>query len=491
MNIWILTIGSSDVQFTADDDKWNRLYRKVRSRINTSHKFSPTPRPNDDTGEAFLVPARVMGMVYEEQLEENYADLYFPLLDAFSQKLQGENTPNRIMVILTDQEQVFTAQEQKERNCPYWQDTCKLKPIIEKYLKNNFPNATIEEPIYLKPQSKEQGLDNWDKALGLVTKELSKKEADANDNIYVSHQAGTPAISSAVQFMSLARFGERVKFLVSNEYEKKPLEPIKSEEYLRGIKFQEAKTLLERHDYSGVKELLFSYLNPETKDLLDAAIQWNFAKFEDFAEAMIEAAAKHSKDNEWWKTIDSVVKARSKEWWWTAYESAYLAVVRLEQENTVEAMFHSFRAVEGLLRKWADETHPPKEGQNPKHIQILCDGRTKTFNRYGKALYNCLDKDYHNKHNCNIDSIQNEDIWKFGNVTFDKRNDLFHQLLGMQKVQVFEDWDTHPKNQEAWEARVLGCLNFISGESFTPSLKETSLMSKVHEELDKAIASYL
>lgn len=224
---------------------------------------------------------------------------------------------------------------------------------------------------------------------------------------------------------------------------------------------------------------------------MDAAIQWNFAKFEDFAGAMIEAATKHSKDNEWWKTIDNVVKARSKEWWWTAYESAYLAVVRLKQGNTVEAMFHSFRAVEGLLRKWADETHPPKEGQNPKQIQILCDGRIKTFNRYGKAPYNCLDKHYHNKHNRNIDFIQNEDIWKFGNVTFDKRNNLFHQLLGMQEVQVFEDWDTHPQNQEAWEARVLGCLNFISGESFTPPLEEASLMFKVHQELEKAIASYL
>lgn len=214
MRTWILTIGSSDVQFTADDSHWNRLYRKVRSQINTSHKFYPTPRPNDDTGEAFLVPARVMGIVYENQLEENYDDLCFPLLDAFSQKLQGENTPNRIIVILTDQEQVFSVQKRQERNCPYWQDTCTLRPIIEKYLRDKFPHAELEY-ISLQPQSQEEGLDNWGQALKLVKKELSKIETDAKDTVYVSHQASTSAISSAVQFVSLNTAEDRV-FLVSD-----------------------------------------------------------------------------------------------------------------------------------------------------------------------------------------------------------------------------------------------------------------------------------
>lgn len=497
MNIWILTIGSSDVQFTADDDKWNRLYRKVRNRINTSHKFSPTPRPNDDTGEAFLVPARVMGMVYEEQLEENHADLYFPLLDAFQAKLQGENTPNRIIVILTDQEQVFTAQERKERNCPYWQDTCKLKPIIEKYLNDKFPSATIEKPIYLKPQSKEEGLDNWDKALGLVTKELSKIEVDANDNIYVSHQASTPAISSAVQFMSLARFGERVKFLVSNEYEKKPLEPIKSEEYLRGIKFQEAKALLERHDYSGVKELLYSYLKPEVKILLDAAIQWNFAKFDEFAKKLLQYSDA--------KLVQEVQeRTKTENWWWTAYEAAYLAVVRLKQGNTVEAMFHSFRAVEGLILEWALWKYKPQirysnpnQPDTPYIHDINLPSNLRSWfnchknNRYnnvglfGKALFTLLQASYpQNKWN------QNSDIQGVAVDTRDERNSTFHCLRGLQELDLFKAWDT--QNQEGWKARVLGCLNFIAEPKPHPtSLEEASLMSKVHEELKNAIASYL
>jgi hypothetical protein len=468
MNIWIVTTGSSDVQFTADDDKWNRLYRKVRSQINTSHKFSPTPRPNDDTGEAFLVPARVMGMVYEEQLEDNYGDLCFPLLDAFQAKLQGENTPNRIIVILTDQEQVFTAQDRKERNCPYWQDTCKLRLILERYLNDKFTSATIEEPIYLKPQSKEEGLDNWDKALALVTKELSKIKVDEKDNIYISHQASTPAISSAVQFVSLARFGKSVQFLVSNEYEKKPLDPIKSPKYLKGIKLQEAKALLERFDYEGL-ERLFSLLVPdwenpsdtkvkEIRELLEIAILWNHAEFDEFAKARGgEAKARFEDKNNWW---------------WTAYEAAYLAVIRLEQGNTVEAMFHSFRALEGLAIKYA---------KNQK--QYLYSRRVFDYLKQQKL-------EEWNKHSYIKKLVRSEVSRdpKIRNDILDKRNNLFHQLEGFKKEDLYDAWKAIDPSD--WKDRVLLCLNFISGQSFTPPLEEASLMSQVHKELKNAIAQY-
>jgi hypothetical protein len=500
MNIWIVTTGSSDVQFTADDDKWNRLYRKVRSQIKTSHKFSPTPRPNDDTGEAFLVPARVMGMVYEEQLEDNYGDLYFPLLDAFQAKLQGENTPNRIIVILTDQEQVFTAQERTERNCPYWQDTCKLRLIIERYLNDKFTSATIEEPIYLKPQSKEEGLDNWDKALALVTKKLSKIKVDEKDNIYVSHQASTPAISSAVQFVSLARFGKQVQFLVSNEYEKKPLAPIKSSSYLKGIKLQEAKALLERFDYEGL-ERLFSFLisdweNPsdtnakEIHDLLEMAILWNCAEFEKFAKARGGEAKARLED--------------VNNWWWTAYEAAYLGVVRLKQGNVVEALFHSFRALEGLIKEWAlsKYQYPQIQYSNPRQpktpyfhgINLPSNlqewfnlNRNNRFNNvglFGKPLFTLL-KASHRENKWN----QNPDIQVVNGDIIDERNSTFHCLRGLQKSGLFQAWDT--QNQEAWEARVLGCLNFIAEPKPHPtSLEEASLMSQVHKKLEKAIAQY-
>lgn len=66
-------------------------------------------------------------------------------------------------------------------------------------------------------------------------------------------------------------------------------------------------------------------------------------------------------------------------------------------------------------------------------------------------------------------------------------NNQFHRLLGLTKAEVFDCWNTN--NQNDWERILLGCLEFISKERFT-SLKDASLISKVHEELKNALQSY-
>lgn len=511
MNVWIITTGSSDVQLKTTD-RWTKLFRDVRSQLG-DRGFAPT----EGIDKRFVAPARVMGTVYSQPHAQEYlGDLAFPLLDNFVGQIKNK-VIDQIILILTEQTAVFSPSERRSQHSPYWQDTCTLEPILTTYLKGKFPQAKLK-PLLLQPKSPTEGLDDWDSVLTVIQGEFSKLDFPNESTIYVSHQAGTPAISSAVQFSSLARFGRRVKFLVSSERDPNFTKILDSSTYLRGIRLQEAKALLERHDYSGVKELLAPYLKPETKDLLDAAIQWNFAKFEDFAEAMIEAAAKHSKDNEWWKTIDSVVKARSKEWWWTADESAYLAVVRLEQENTVEAMFHSFRAVEGLLAKWVDEydgfekqgrkiTKQDKKIKLSHKIVAPWDNTKKTdlVNAYGQGLYFAFEffKDVDKNKDAEFD------IWTFGNYVFNIRNSLFHNLEGLKdKEAVFKAWkissddDKERKDKieqkqkddemkQKWKDRVLGCLNFIAEPNppFT-SVEEASLMFQVHKELEKAIAQY-
>jgi hypothetical protein len=284
--------------------------------------------------------------------------------------------------------------------------------------------------------------------------------------------------------------------MVSNEYEQWSADVIASPKYLKKIKLQEAKALLDYYDYLGLKNL-FSFLIPDwekssdplenkIRDLLEMANQWNGAKFAEFASARGEAA-----------------KARSDEWWWTAYEVAYLGVVRLNQGNSVEAMFHSFRAVEGLLAKWVDEYHSSRKiGQRNDKIQldreiILPNGRRTTIvNAYGKGLYWCLktcqnincDRSLEACRKIKRDRDKDEDIWVFGEYTLKKKNQLFHQLLGLEEIEVFGYWYTD--DQADWEARVLGCLNFVSEQYHFTSLKEASLMSQVHEELKDAIAQY-
>lgn len=495
MNIWIVTTGSSDVKLKTDEH-WGTLFRKVRNQL-YDRRFAPTKPPNTDDDEPFIVPARAMGIVYGTQLtDEYYEDLHFPLLDAFSAKLleKGKTNPDRIIVILSNQEVVFDDEDRIIDKSPYWQDTCTLKPIFERYFQERFPKVKSIDYLELKPKSQDEGLDNWNKALFLVQQALSSLEFDKSANVYVSHQAGTPAISSAVQFDCLAKFGKKVKFLVSNEYEEKLAEKgdfIESSTYLQGMVVQEAKALLSRYDYQEVERILKPYwkdsvdpLLVEIRDLLGMAVQWNFAKFEDFGNARGEVA-----------------KERLNQWWWMGYEAAYLGVIRLKQDNTVEALFHSFRAVEGLIKEWALDKYKPQikysNSKQPNTAYIhdvnlpsnlrrwFESNKNRDYNNvglFGKALFSLLEVS-HSQNEWN----QNSDIQVVVGNTIEERNATFHCLRGLNDKEVFHAWKTDSK--EKWETRVLGCLNFVSKQKFV-SLKSASLMAKVHDELVNAIDHY-
>ena len=221
-------------------------------------------------------------MVYGTQLtDEYYQDLHFPLLDAFSAKLleQGRTNPDRIIVILTDQDAVFDEQDRRIEKSPYWQDTCTLKPIFEQYFEKNFSKVKSIDYLELKPKSKDEGLDNWDRALVLVQQAFSSLEFDKNANVYVSHQAGTPAISSAVQFVSLARFGKQVKFLVSNEYNPSLTKVIDGSQYLKGIQVQQAKGLIESGSPGAALKLLES---EQVEGRIDTQVIDNISQVVDF-----------------------------------------------------------------------------------------------------------------------------------------------------------------------------------------------------------------
>ncbi|MBD2772613.1 hypothetical protein [Iningainema tapete] len=251
MTIWVVTIGSNDVQLQTED-RWNSLYSTVRNQFNNL-RFMPSPV---DEEKRFTVPARVMGIVYGNQPDFN--NLVFPLLDTFSEKLleTSKTIPDKIIVLLTDQEELFAESSNKRlKKCPYWKDTCTLKPILQRYFQEKFPKA---EQIYkiLKPEEGSKGLDHWDKTLKLVQETLSHLEFNKLEDIYVSHQAGTPAISSAIQFVSLGRFGKRVKFLVSNEYKQDSAEVIKSSDYLRGIQIQQVKGLITSGSPGAARKLI-------------------------------------------------------------------------------------------------------------------------------------------------------------------------------------------------------------------------------------------
>lgn len=467
MTVWIITTGSSDVQLN-NTSNWNRLLGKVRSQ---SGMKTITPSNEEHS---FTVPARAMGIVYgQPDASQYFGDLVFPLLDNFVSKIQSEKL-SQIILILTDQVNVFSASEKNSMSSPFWQDTSTLQPILKKYLNDRYPEAEII-PRVLQPESQSKGLDDWDSVFELVQRKLSELSFPDDGTVYVSHQAGTPAISSAIQFASLARFGQRVKFLVSSARDATLTRVLETSAYLKGFQLQEAKALLKRFDYAGVKVLLGETGDKKIDVLLDAAIFWGFAEFKKFAEKL--------KDTPVLDQLSQRATDLDGFWWRSAYESAYLAVIRLEQENTTEAMFHSFRAVEGLLKKYVEYlatipgTGVTLEGRK---IKFQHTDQIKKYNDYGKHLYDFI-KDYKNINDLSLD------IHEFGENIFDIRNEIFHNLVGLEsKDSVFGKWNT--STEDEWKNRVLGCLNFISGQSFS-SLGEASLMVQVHQQLESDIAS--
>jgi hypothetical protein len=369
MHLWILTIGSSDVQLISDtanqakgrtekqrsDKVWSYWYNDDLRGDCYDISFEPKQLFKDKE-ETYRIAPRILGRVYQAsdqcQQKEIWDYLTFPLLDNFVQALANYPTPEAIAILLTDQLTIFENDRQRKPNSPYWQDTCELQPILQKYCAEKFPDAPCEF-IPLTPKSEAESLDNWNAILNLVRDKFRNlKIADQpiqvnpDENVYVSHQAGTPAISSAVQFCSLAKFGDRVQFLVSNENNLELTGFVGSSSYLRGIKREQAKKLLDNYDYAGVNGLINEYLQDDAKILLKAALKWNVAKFSDFLDCL-----------KYYPKFESelVERTRDENWWWIAYEEAYLAVIREKQDNIVEAFFHSFRAFEYIFAEWGSQ----------------------------------------------------------------------------------------------------------------------------------------
>ena len=243
MSTWILTTGNSDIRLKHDKN-WGDLFDNVRDKFECE-QIKPLPINPTNKEEGYIAPARALGLVYSNQADY-YENLVFPLIDTFCSIIKRDNIKlDKIIVFLTDQSNIFEEWQRLNEKCPYWQDTLTLDSLLIKYFQDNL-NITPEFKT-LKPKSQE-GLDHWNATLKLIEIELESLNIDS-ETVYISHQAGTPAISSAVQFASLGKF-KNVQFLLSNQYydenynQQAEPEIVNSSEYWRGIQIQKAKQLI-------------------------------------------------------------------------------------------------------------------------------------------------------------------------------------------------------------------------------------------------------
>lgn len=400
----------------------------------------------------------------------------------------------KIYLVATDQK--ITVRERVR-------DTCWAAKVIRQWIEENYKISTeviLQGQEGRSPADFEQILPWWKQTWQDIA---SKTEKDPT--ILLCLKGGVNQSSIASQITALDYFGESCRFydFIEDEIANRKgnpscfTSPIAGTNYLWDRKQKEAIALLERFDYSGVKALLTSNWEnaPEDKNLikicnlLQLAIQWNIGDLQQFKQSLATAVAK--------KHFQKSIK-RSEEWFWTAYEAAYLSLIRFKQGNIVEALFHSVRAVEGLMSEWAIKQYPdyikPERGRSPALNKSVCnDARFPelvNFERefenkqvmylYGKKLDKLLQ---YNRPQASA----HKDLKVFLKTTRNWRNDLFHTLSRLREEDLYTAWDT--KTVTEWEARIVGCLNFLSEQNFT-CLRVASLMALVHEELKDAITSY-
>ena len=483
--VLVATIGTRDLMFQVSSGKWYNI-------------GDDQMRDGDIIGEQ----AEVIDDLNLEPI--NYRNLTQYLLDRV-ERYQERIRPVIIGKLLTEQarhiERVYLVGT--NQNPPVQQrekDTIYACELLKSWLEHYYPQLAVEV-ISLgedgtNPANFEQMFRWWRQTW------KNKVAIQNRQPIWVCLKGGVGQSSEASRVSGLSLYGDRIQFYEFNQNLNAnragtPSDysgPFLGTNYLWDRKQQEILALLQHYDYEAINRRLQSaFQNADgtqpngeqmlrVKSLVEAAVEWNQGNFEKFASKEMKVPA----------------VPRSRQWWWTAYEAAYLAVVRYEQSNIIEAMFHSFRAVEGLMLKWAIHTFPndvvPPKG---KKTPLLRKSITDRLNLQNTDLWHEFqDRDKIPLYGNNLKQLVRlakpnyRRCWEikvFCKKTKHQRNQLFHRLLGLEKLDVFQAWDA--QNRREWESRVLGCLNFLSEQDFT-SLAKASLMSQVHKELREAITNY-
>jgi hypothetical protein len=216
-------------------------------------------------------------------------------------------------------------------------------------------------------------------------------------------------------------------------------------------------------------------------------------------------------------------------------------VIREEQDNIVEAFFHSFRAFEYVFSAWGSQklTDHIGEGEgdgvlfikeslldDPRIMELSGKSKkstSKIISKLKKIRENKLKADPETEEEEKIEfvffnlanlfkafnyseyksSCQELEIF-FGKVNVrDRRNAIVHQVKGLSVVDLcnywgiscledLEDIAEREKSIKEWKSKLVNLLNFIVKEDFSEgfeTLEEASLMVKVHKKLERSIAA--
>lgn len=174
-----------------------------------------------------------------------------------------------------------------------------------------------------------------------------------------------------------------------------------------------------------------------------------------------------------------------------------MGLVRLKQGNIIEAFFHSFRAVEGLMSELIVNNYKPHIGYFPDATPYLkstvCQdnqypllvGQRELFINNRLELYSS--KQFDRLIQMVLPTINNDNWIGFFNHTKYCRNRIYHRLIPLVENNLFDAWKV--SNQQEWENKILDFLNFLSKQNY-PSLEDASLMAEYHKKIKDLILTY-
>lgn len=475
-SILIATIGTRDLAFSVANNEWLNVGND-RARDGISEQALVLDHLELPQQTDFLSLTEYLcneWLKYQERLQ--------PII--IGKLLQDENKNlKKIYLVGTNQPK---SSKFREKDTLY--STQIIKLWIEKLYQ--IPTIIIEQGNNGEnPADFEDMFDWWKETWAKI--EIDGK-IEESTKILLCLKGGVNQSSEAARITAISRFAEKTYFYDFIQDEKsnslgkpsKYTKPFRGTNYLWDRRQSEALSLLDRWDYAAVYKVLNPYWQTaeddeeifKIKDGLEIAMEWNMADFKSLAKS----------------------QSQTLHWWSVAYETAYLGVIRFQQGSTTEAMFHTFRAVEGLIFEWISKEYKPhvKKLYHKSVLKntICSDDKFSDFFNSGYLFEKRASEI--DLFGANLDmilqigkpSIKTHSDWlAFFNTTRNLRNRLFHNLLTLDKEEVLKAWES--PNKKEWEMRILGCLNFLSEQQFS-SLESASFMSLLHNSLKTKISDY-
>ncbi|NEP00136.1 MAG: hypothetical protein F6K58_15945 [Symploca sp. SIO2E9] len=487
-SILVATIGTRDVMFQISSGEW---YNIGDDRMQDGDIIGEQAKVIADLSVKSPISYRDLTKYLFDHIEI-YRSRIKPIIIGKLITEKGANL-EKVYLIATDQKPEVTQRKK---------DSVHAAQLIKDWVIHELDSLKAEDVEIITLGEDGTNPSNFEEMFRWFRQVWQHKIPQPSGELWVCLKGGVGQTSEAARISGLSRYGDRIQFFEFKQNTKANRQGIPSDysgpflgtNYIWDRTQQQVLKLLKRYDYAEVNDLLQPYFKQDPKgfsslpNLIEAGIAWNQGEFDIFFSLV--------------KDYLTAAEQRETEWWWKAYEQAQLGLVRLEQENTTEAMLHSYRSIEGALYLWAKHSFPDDVKERQDKFPLIYKSITHKYHALKTKLTKYEARKLDREGNIELkgrvlqgllevaisEAETSEDFkayWKARGM----RNNLSHRLGGLEKNNLFKAWGEDIKDAQQWQRRILNCLNLITKQKFK-SLSQASLFSKIHNQVVDEITHY-